>query len=252
MAGEDVEDLQERLDAQRDEFVDLLEDVRSRVIQVKRETDAKAPADHEHEGYASTKAIAELGTELEDLGATVDAGFRNFESVLDHVLSRVEDLEDRSTLLASAVVDLRDRRNAIVEREQRRAEAERLKLAANRLGVRTAACDDCGSDVDLALLTRAECPHCDASIADVHARSSIFGSHALETGDPPALTGRVEPPVGTTDDEVFDAVATDADRSTSDATDSGDEAAERTARADGFGETGVQSADNGDGVVQGR
>lgn len=208
---DDVDDLQGQLDAQRDEFVDLLEDVRSRVIQVKREADAKAPADHDHEAYVTQERFAEIENDLDELEATVTDGFDNFEDVLEHLLETSDDLETRSTKLAKAVLDLRDRRDAAAERERRRAETERLKLAANRLGIRKAACDECGSGVDLALLTEPACPHCSASVADVAEKRSIFGSHTLVTGDPPALEGRVESAVESTDDAVFDAVEADAD-----------------------------------------
>ncbi|MFC4542148.1 hypothetical protein ACFO5R_09430 [Halosolutus amylolyticus] len=208
---DDVDDLQGQLDAQREEFVELLEDVRSRVVQVKRETDAKAPAAHDHDEYATAEAVADLEADLGTLEETVTGGFDNFEDVLEHLLDRTDDLEDRSTVLATAVVDLRDRRDALAERERRRAETERLKLAANRLGIRTATCEECGSAVDLALLTRPECPHCGRTIAEVAAKSSIFGSHTLETGEPPALESHAQTAVGSTSDEVFEAVEADAD-----------------------------------------
>ena len=211
----DVEDLEarleDRLDDQREEFVELLEDVRSRVIQVKRETDAKAPADHDHAEYADDDDLAALRDDLEDLEGTVDAGFENFEEVLDYVFDRTDDLEERSTVLAKAVVDLRDRWDDFAERERRRAEAERLKLAANRLGIRTAACEDCGASVDIALLTEPECPHCASPFADVAERSSFFGSHTLETGDPPALEGRAESETRSAAEAVFEEIEADAD-----------------------------------------
>ena len=207
----DVEDLEDRLDDQREEFVELLEDVRSRVIQVKRETDAKAPAEHDHTEYAADDDLAALRDDLEDLEGTVDAGFENFEEVLDYLFDRTDDLEERSTVLAKAVVDLRDRWDDFAERERRRAEAERLQLAANRLGIRTAACEDCGESVDIALLTAPECPRCASPFADVAERTSFFGSHTLETGDPPALEGRAESETRSATEAVFEEIEADAE-----------------------------------------
>ena len=53
-------------------------------------------------------------------------------------------------------------------------------------------CDDCGSNVDLALLTAPACPHCASTVTDVEKRASILGSHRLLTGELPALEGRVD------------------------------------------------------------
>lgn len=171
----ELEDLEEQVEADleshHEEFHELLEDVRSRVIQVKREADAKAPADHDHAEYEDD--IASMRTDLTDLEDHVSAGFENFEDVLDYLFDQTDDLEERSTVLATAVVDLRDRWNAVAERERRRAAVERLQLAANQLGIRAAACEDCDASVDIALLTAPECPHCASSFADVTERTSF-------------------------------------------------------------------------------
>ncbi|RKD97673.1 hypothetical protein [Halopiger aswanensis] len=206
---EDLEELRGELEAQREEFRDLLEDVRSRVIQVKRETDAKAPAEHDHDEYEAD--LSSLRADLEDLEATVDAGFENFEEVLEYLLERTDRLEERSTVLAKAAVDLRDHWDAFAERERRRAAADRLKTAANRLGIRTATCEDCGSSVDVALLTAPECPHCASPIADVAAKQSFFGSPTLETGEPPALEGRAERATESTAEDVFAQIESNAE-----------------------------------------
>ena len=206
---DDLTAVKAQLDAQRDEFVELLEDVRSRVVQVKRETDAKAPADHDHGEYADADDLAALREDLESLEATVDDGFENFEDVLEYLLEERAALEERSTVLATAVLDLREHRDDAAERERRRAAADRLKLAANRLGIRTAVCDACDGAVDLALLTEPACPHCSTAITDVAEKTAFFGSHTLVTGDPPALEGEIDDAVPPTSDEVFDAVEAD-------------------------------------------
>ncbi|OVE85718.1 hypothetical protein [Natronolimnobius baerhuensis] len=209
----ELEDLEEQVEADleshHEEFHELLEDVRSRVIQVKREADAKAPADHDHAEYEDD--IASMRTDLTDLEDHVSAGFENFEDVLDYLFDQTDDLEERSTVLATAVVDLRDRWNAVAERERRRAAVERLQLAANQLGIRAAACEDCDASVDIALLTAPECPHCASSFADVTERTSFFGSHILETGEPPALEGQARRETQPTSDEVFEELESDAE-----------------------------------------
>lgn len=221
----ELEEVRGQVDAQREEFVDLLEDVRKRVIQVKREADRKAPADHDHEGYATgddldalrgeVEGVADdldrLSTDLATVEETVDAGFENFEEVLEYLVDERDDLRDRSTTLARAVLDLREQRDALAARERVRAETDALKLAANRLGIRKATCESCGSSVDISLLIRPECPQCASSFADVEKKSSIFGSHRLLTGEPPALDGRVSEAVDREDGELFEAVAADAE-----------------------------------------
>ncbi|EMA31368.1 hypothetical protein [Halobiforma nitratireducens] len=206
---DDLEELRGELEASREEFRELLEDVRSRVIQVKREADAKAPTDHDHREYADEGDLETLRSELATLEETVEGGFANFEDVLDYLLERTDDLEERSTVLATAAVDLRKRWDDFVERERRRARVEDLKLAANRLGVRSAACEECDASVDIALLTAPECPHCASPVADVRESTSFFGSPTLETGEPPALEGRGSE-VEETPESVFEAVAADA------------------------------------------
>lgn len=198
--------LQGQFEAQHEEFTALLEDVRSRVVQVKRETDGKASADHTHPDSLTEDDLESIRAELATLEDTVESGFDNFETVLENLLDETDDLAERSTLLARAVIDLRERRDAVADRERRRAGAEELQLAANRLGVRTASCTDCESSVDIALLTAPECPHCASQFTDVSEKSSIFGSHRLRTGDPPALEGRVEAPTEPSPAELFEGV----------------------------------------------
>ncbi|SEP89356.1 hypothetical protein [Natrinema salaciae] len=206
----DVVELQGQLEAQREEFAAHLEDVRDRVIQVKRETDGKAPADHDHDELPTEAEFAALSGDLDALETTVEAGFDNFETVLDDLLARTDDLERRSTLVAQAVVDLRDRRTELADRQRTRAAVDDLKLAANRLGIDAASCTDCGSSVDVALLTAPECPHCGRRFADVAEKSSLFGSPRLVTGDPPALEGRVEDGAASTP-AVFAAVESEGE-----------------------------------------
>ncbi|MFC6717777.1 hypothetical protein ACFQGT_09065 [Natrialbaceae archaeon GCM10025810] len=245
-SADDLADLEETLtddlESRRAEFRDLLEDVRERVIQVKREADAKAPADHAHPEHATVDDLSSVESDLRALERTVESGFDNFESVLDHLVSRTDELEDRSNALARALLDLRDHRNALAERRRRAAEVESLRRSANRLGVRTATCEACDSRVDLGLLADPTCPHCARSFAEVEPKTSFFGSPTLLTGDPPALEGRVERAVDPEPSTALDAVESelDADGTESvDATgDATNDATEGTTRDATRGETG--------------
>jgi predicted Zn-ribbon and HTH transcriptional regulator len=186
----DLSDLEER-------FVGLVDDVRERVVQVKREADAKAPADHEHAELRTDlaaleedlAALEELSDEVEALSTRVDAGFDNFEDVLSYLTESVDELSARQTTLARALVETREELRKLASRDAARSAAEDLKREANREGVRTADCGECGTAVDVGLLTRAQCPHCSSSLTGVEAGSGFFGTDTLETGSRPALEG---------------------------------------------------------------
>lgn len=208
---DELVELRTQLEAQREEFDDLLDDIRSRVVQVKRETDEKVSAEHDHPEYPTEDDLESIREELAALEDTVESGFENFETVLEELFEETGELAEQSTLLARAVVDLRDQRAELAEQRRSRAAADDLKLAANRLGIRTAACADCGSSVDIALLTAPECPHCASGVIDVEKKPSLFGSNRLLTGDPPALEGQVDPSNGSPSDGIFDAVEADAE-----------------------------------------
>jgi archaellum component FlaC len=226
---EEVPDVvEERFDEQHAEFMDLIEDVRKRVIQVKRETDAKAPADHDHETLrADLEGTADrcddLEAELVTLRGTVealrddlDAGFENYEEILEYLDDEVDRLDDRLETVARVLVDVRSEVQRQARRATRRAEVEELKRAANQHGIRSAVCEDCGESVEIALLTRPECPHCASTFSTVTPKQRFFGSHVLETGSRPALEGQVAP-----DPDDVDAEATDLERVAEDGRDDG-------------------------------
>ncbi|WP_226479569.1 hypothetical protein [Natrinema amylolyticum] len=215
---DDLIALRGQLEAQREEFTALLEDVRDRIVEVKRDANEKAPAEHDHPDHPTDDDLAALRGELAALERTLDDGFDNFETVLEDLIAETDALADRSALLARAVVDLREHRDERATRKRNRAATDDLKLASNRLGIRTAACADCSASVDIALLTAPECLYCASGFTDVEERSSIFGTHRLVTGEPPALEGRVESADESPPDAIFGAV--EAETEAADDTDS--------------------------------
>ena len=190
VAEASVDDLDARTDELADrvgeleaDLDDKIADVRKRVIQVKREADAKAPADHDH------PAIGRL-----------DEGFENYETILESLADRTDALadeaDDRDAKLrgvANAVVDLR-RRVAALEGETRRRDAVAdIRKTANRTGVSEAACDACGGSVRIGLLDEPACPFCESQFDGVEP-GGWFKSNRLTVGDRPALeSGRPEP-----------------------------------------------------------
>ncbi|MFB6113907.1 MAG: hypothetical protein ABEJ58_07375 [Halodesulfurarchaeum sp.] len=202
-----VESRVEELEADVNE---MIEDVRNRVVQVKRETDEKAPADHDHETLETAiddirEDLDALDSTIQDLQTTVDRGFDNFEEILEYLIAQSEETTDHVETLGTAVLDLRKRVSTVATREQRRAAADRLKEAAARRGVRRAKCDACGTTIDLGLLTRPSCPTCDATFQELDPNPGFFGTSVLLTGDRPALEGSSEAPSADQIETVVDA-----------------------------------------------
>lgn len=186
----------DELDRVESRFTELLEDVRERVLQVKRETDAKAPADHDHPEMAPDQAdlredvdaeLSGLASDLAALGERVDAGFDNYEEVLEYLADGVDRMGARQVTLARALVETRDELRTLAARDSARSAADSVKREAAERGIRDADCEACGTEVDVGLLTRAECPHCASTFVGVEDARGFFGSDTLVTGDRPAL-----------------------------------------------------------------
>jgi hypothetical protein len=201
--------LDDRVAAVEDDLDAKITDVRERVIQVKREADAKAPADHDHPDL--NERVDEAGRtataadeRVEILADRVDRGFENYEEVLEYLTDVTDDLDAKTRTLAGAVIDLRSELQRLTAAEHDRRAVDDLRTAANRHGDRTASCGDCGSTVDVALLSRAACPHCEASYVDFEPSTGFFGSATLVTGDRPALAGGTDESVPEDPTDLFD------------------------------------------------
>ncbi len=216
MAEDEFQDLRSRIDEIESTLEENLEDVKERVIQVKRETDRKAPASHSHEALEAT--LAELKSDIEATRETLDrtnsrldGGFENFEEILENLLDRTTKLEKDVETIGQALRSMRTTLDSVAEREQRRARADHLKKTAAVRGVRKAKCEACNKTIDIALLSEATCPSCGESFHTLDANPGFFGTSVLETGDRPALEGdpsRSRPDLdgvgagpGTSDDE---------------------------------------------------
>lgn len=189
-----LDDIRSQLEALEESIEADIQDVRDRIVQVKRETDGKAPADHAHEHLE--QRLTELQADLEETAADLEAtdarlegGFENFEDILESLMDRTADLETDVETLGAALGSMRGTLDAIAEREQRRARADHFKRTAAKRGVRTAKCADCNSKLDVALLSSATCPNCEARFHTLDANPGFFGTSILETGERPALEG---------------------------------------------------------------
>ena len=194
MAEEEFEELQAEIESLKAAFEADVEDVRQRVIQVKREADSKATADHEHPSLrqeldALRSDIDEETAAIDDVETRLEGGFENFEEILENLFDRTEQLEEDLDGIGQAVRSMRDTLDTVAEREQRRARAEHLKQTAAARGVRTAKCEACNAAVDIALLSEPNCPSCNETFNNLDANPGFFGTSVLETGRQPALEG---------------------------------------------------------------
>lgn len=199
-----VEELEERLDAVDESVADLegeldesIADVRQRVVQVMRTAESKADEDHDHPGQraridAMESRVEELETDLQELADRVDAGFENYETILEHLTEETDALDGKATDLARAVIALRKRTAQLESANAERTALNDLRAEANRRGIESAKCEGCDSPVQLGLLGEPRCPHCDAVFENVEPAKGFLGSARLLVGDRPALTGETD------------------------------------------------------------
>lgn len=210
-----LESIDERVSAVESEVDEKIEDVRERVIQVKREADAKAPADHDHERLhrrlqralrAAEEANAmgkQLSRRIDRDSQRVDRGFENFEEILDYLTDTTDELEAKIDALARTVIELRESVGTLQETASAREAAAELKAEANREGVTVAKCEECTSSVQIGLLSTPHCPHCETIFREVDPSTELFGSSYLRTGGRPALqSGESNSP--DTPEDLFD------------------------------------------------
>ncbi len=173
------EQLGTRIDDIEADFQEKIQDIRQRVIQVKKEADKKAPADHTHPELAQLSALEDevesLHSEFEELRAEYDETVtEQSERAEDHA-ERLNEMQERLQTVAWVVSDLRDAQQSSSGLEA----VERIKRAAARANVERANCENCGERVILSLMTDPHCPHCDATVTNVDPPSGWFGKPQL-------------------------------------------------------------------------
>lgn len=181
-----------RFDALEEEFGTHLDEVRRRLVQVKREVDDKAPADHDHEAF---DAVDSLEGHVDTLADRLDSQAARIESIRDQVdalESGIEDLDaavddlrettgatgedladvrEKLARLAQVVVSLRDGGGSTIGSPDDRLVA--IKRLAAREGYGHAECASCGGTVYLTVLPEPTCPHCDVPVHDVVERGAL-------------------------------------------------------------------------------
>jgi uncharacterized protein YoxC len=179
-AGAVETELRGEIERVEGDFQSKLDDVRQRVIQVKRETDGKAERDHDHEDLDRAldrlddveDALADLGDVVDDVEGTQSESVRR----LDDFDDRLDDVEEKLRTVAWVVSDLRDAH----ESQQGTTETvERLKRGAAQSDIERAKCENCGEGVTISLLTEPTCPHCDATVTEVEPAQGFFSKPKL-------------------------------------------------------------------------
>ncbi len=215
----DVESLDERVAELDAELAEKIDDVRERVIQVKKEADSKAQIDHEHGQLQqrlqrALRAAEEAHATSQQLGQHIegiDRGLDNFEEVLEYLTDTTDELENKLDALAYTVIDLRERVGELEGTAAARDAAADLKDEANREGITTAKCVECESKVQIGLLSTPHCPHCGTTFREVEPAERLFGAARLRAGEQPALQGETSASTDTPDD-LFDEYDTEEGR----------------------------------------
>ena len=236
-----VSALRADVDALDESVEEKVTDLRSRFVELYRDVETKAPADHVHESTAArldslAADLAAVDDRIDQLASTtdVDEQVETVRSHLDDVEDRLDALEDadlsrKTSRVARAVVTLQQRLDAVEQTVATQRRLDTLVTDANRHGVTSASCTNCDETVALGLLCAPVCPHCDREFVDVDPNPGFFRSPKLVVADPPALDGSVAdtdeapPQPADTDDQRRDAMTAQSagsDRSP----DSGDDA----------------------------
>jgi len=164
----------ESLEAELDEKID---DIRSRMLQLKQQTESKAPAEHEHEAFDRfdgledqliqvESAVSELETDIEELAAATETNDETLETT-----------QERLRRVAAAVVRLRQQAH-----DDGDDHLEKLCQIAAQRGFETANCRACGNAVNISLLSEPVCPHCSAEFGDIAGNDGFFSTPKLVGG----------------------------------------------------------------------
>lgn len=217
-----TEALEARLGSVEDDFQEKIEDVRQRVIQVKREADAKASAEHTHEeidtlddriGALEARVgrfdeeldrLGEIETELDGVesqlaelrGRTDDTAT---ESDLDGLADQLDDAQEKLQTVAWVIRDLREKYGS-----SEGTTVEAIKRSAAEHDLTRARCENCGDGVEVGLLTEPSCPHCDTALSGLEPSSRIFGLGSAKLTVAPGIEAGGEK----SDDEIAE-ISTD-------------------------------------------
>lgn len=170
-----------RIDDVEADYMEKIEDVRERVVQLKRELDDKAETGHSHAELTEVDELAtrldSLDAELDEVQARLDERLQEQEVTTEDMEERLDSVQDRLKTVAWVVSDLRE----TLENDTGTDAVDRIKRAAAQANVDRANCESCGEAVAIGLLTEPNCPHCQATVTNVEAASGFFSKPKLLT-----------------------------------------------------------------------
>lgn len=177
-----IAELEGRIDDVDRALSEHVEDLRSRILQLKDAVNSRAPEAHGHtELEILAERVDELATDVEQIHPGLDDLESELETVSADVEAtdgRFETVENKLHRLAQVVLELK--RDA-VQRDDSTDALDRLRRIANERGTTSADCDGCGEHLRIGLLTEAACPHCGHGFHDIEYPSSIFGRFKTPT-----------------------------------------------------------------------
>lgn len=180
-----TDELQQSLTEQAsttDELRQSLTEQASRTDELRKSLDDQASSTDE-----LRESLDELTAEFEQFDKSVDKRLTASEDELGDVSESVSELESKADTLAGAVVDLRRRLGQVETHVSHQTALSELLQTAGREGISRAECDNCGEKVDLRLLGKPSCPHCNSVFETVEPGSMFLKSATLIVADRPEL-----------------------------------------------------------------
>ena len=182
-----------------------LDDIRHRVVQVKKQADSQVAEDR----FESLgEQVEELGEQLRELDEAIwgldteklsehdqrldelEASLQTRTETAVKLDERLDDVESKLTRVARVVVALRKEREELSGAETERSDVPELRAStdetlldikrqAAREGITSADCGACGEAVELSVLPESACPHCGAAFGGLDGRGGMFSSPRL-------------------------------------------------------------------------
>jgi len=131
-----------------------------------------------------TSEQSDLAAQQDEMRSRIDAEFGNLETILKYLVSQTDELE------ADLTVAEKRSRDAVSSLQWERDRLQTIKRDAADLDVHEGACESCEETIDLDLLSRPYCPHCETTLSGVEGRKKwLFLSDAVVTSDSETLDG---------------------------------------------------------------
>lgn len=99
----------------------------------------------------------ELSADHNRLQGYINEEVTNLQTILEHLIEETE-------ANGASINELRERRERLAAERERLIE---LKEATIRLGIETATCESCETDIDLRTLASPTCPQCSSTFSDI-------------------------------------------------------------------------------------